>query len=373
MRAANILHLGIKELRSLLRDPVMLVLIVFAFTFSVYSSATTMPETLNRAPIAIVDEDRSPLSARIVDAFQPPFFLPPDLIDFGQMDARMDAGRDTFALVIPAGFQRDILSGQPAVVQLNVDATRITQAFSGGGYVQAIVTAEVQEFANRHRGDANLPVDLVLRARFNPELDNARFGSVMEIISNVTMLSIILAGAALIRERERGTIEHLLSMPVTPLEIMIAKVWSMGTVVLLASAASLSVVVQGLLGVPVEGSVLLFLSGAALHMFATTSLGIMLATFARSMPQFGLLLVLVLLPLQMLSGGVTPRESMPLAVQTLMLAAPDTHFVMLAQAILYRGAGIGIVWPQFLALAAIGAILFAIALARFRRTIGAMV
>jgi ABC-type transport system involved in multi-copper enzyme maturation permease subunit len=125
----------------------------------------------------------------------------------------------------------------------------------------------------------------------------------MEVINNVTMLSIILTGAALIREREHGTIEHLLVMPVTPFEIMTSKVWAMGLVVLVACTLSLLGVVQGLLAVPIEGSLLLFLAGAALHLFATTSMGIFLGTLARSMPQFGLLLMLVLLPLQMLSGG----------------------------------------------------------------------
>jgi ABC-2 type transport system permease protein len=143
-------------------------------------------------------------------------------------------------------------------------------------------------------------------------------------------------------------------------------------VVLAASAFSLLFVVQGLLSVPIEGSLALFLAGTALHLFATTSMGIYLATLARSMPQFALLLMLVLLPLQMLSGASTPRESMPEAVQYIMLAAPNTHFVMLAQAILYRGAGLAAVWPQFLAIAAIGTALFALALARFRRTIGTM-
>jgi ABC-2 type transport system permease protein len=186
------------------------------------------------------------------------------------------------------------------------------------------------------------------------------------------MLSIILTGAALIREREHGTIEHLLVMPVTPTEIMLAKVWSMALVVLLAASVSLLLVVQGLLRVPMGGSMALFLAGASLHLFATTSMGIFMATLARSMPQFGLLLVLTLIPLQLLSGGTTPRESMPALVQDLMLAAPTTHFVELGQAILYRGAGIDVVWPQFLALLGIGAVFFAVALGRFRRTIGQM-
>ncbi|WP_287983417.1 ABC transporter permease, partial [Diaphorobacter sp.] len=278
----------------------------------------------------------------------------------------------TFVLDIPPDFQRDVLAGRAAEVQLNVDATRMSQAFSGNAYVQQIVLSEVSEFVQRYRGTAAPPVDLALRMRFNPALDKAWFGSLMEIINSVTMLSIILTGAALIREREHGTIEHLLVMPVTPTEIMLAKVWSMALVVLLAATTSLVLVVQGLLRVPIGGSLGLFLAGAALHLFATTSMGIFMATVARSMPQFGLLMVLTLIPLEMLSGGTTPRESMPALVQDLMLAAPTTHFVELGQAILYRGAGMDVVWPQFLALAGIGSVLFALSLARFRRTISSM-
>ncbi len=370
MRAANLLDLGVKELRSLSRDPIMLVLIVYAFTVSIYAAATAMPETLQKAPIGIVDEDRSPLSQRIVDAFQPPHFLPPRLITHKDMDQRMDAGLDTFALDIPPGFQRDVLAGRRPALQLNVDATRMNQAFAGSGYVQAIIAGEVNGFLRSQGKPAAAPVELSERMRFNPELNRSWFGSVMEVIGHITMLAIVLTGAALIREREHGTVEHLLVMPVTPFEIMAAKVWSMALVVLFAAGLSLALVVQGLLAVPIEGSVALFLAGAALHLFAATSLGIFLATIARSMPQFGLLLMLVLMPLQILSGSVTPRESMPEIVQVLMLAAPDTHFVMLAQAILYRGAGFAVVWPQVVALGVIGAALFALSLGRFRKTIG---
>ena len=368
----NIYRLGVKELWSLLRDPTMLVLIVYVFTLSGYAAATAMPEILHKAPIAIVDEDQSQLSQRIVSAFYPPQFNTPALITAREMDAGMDAGHYTFVLNIPPDFQRDVLAGRAAEVQLNVDATRMSQAFSGNAYVQQIVLSEVSEFVQRYRGTAAPPVDLALRMRFNPALDKAWFGSLMEIIYSVTMLSIILTGAALIREREHGTIEHLLVMPVTPAEIMLSKVWSMGLVVLVTAFVSLNLVVLGLLGVPIEGSLALFVVGAALCLFATTSLGIFLATLARNMPQFGMLMVLVLVPLQLLSGSMTPRESMPQLVQDIMLAAPTTHFVELAQAILYRGAGIGVVWKPFLALALIGSALFALALTRFRRTISQM-
>ena len=367
MRIANIFNLGIKELRGLARDPVLLFLIAYAFTLDIYAGATAMPETLNRAPIAVVDEDQSPVSSRIVTAFYPPYFVPPRIINASEMDARMDAGLDTFALDIPPNFQRDLLAGRSPTIQLNVDATRMSQAFSGGGYVQSIVSAEITEFLNRYRSQVSMPVDLVLRARFNPELNKGWLGAISNIISSITMLSIVLTGAALIREREHGTIEHLLVMPVTPTEIMVSKIWSMALVVLAASLVALVFVVRGLLDIPVAGSLVVFTVGTALMLFATTSLGIFLATIAGSMPQFGLLMVLILFPLEVLAGSLTPRESMPEAIQYLMLAAPNTHFVALSQAVIFRGAGLGVVWPQLLALLAIGTVLFALALRRFRR------
>ena len=369
---ANIYDLGVKELWSLWRDPMMLVLIVYVFTASVYTRATSMPETLHNAPIAIVDEDNSALSQRVASAFYPPQFTQPAMIDYRDVDPGMDAGLYTFALVIPPNFQRDVLARRSPALQLNVDATRMSQAFTGSGYIQQIAIGEVNEFVKRYRGAEPLPVDLALRARFNPSLDKAWFGSVVQIINHITLLSIILTGAALIREREHGTIEHLLVMPVTPAQIMLSKVWSMALVVLIASFLSLNLMVRGVLGVPIEGSLALFFAGAALSLFATTSMGIFLATLARNMPQFGMLMMLTIMPLQMLSGGSTPRESMPEIVQNIMLIAPTTHFVELSQAILYRGAGLETVWQPFLALALIGTVLFFLSLARFRKTIGQM-
>lgn len=368
----NIIYLGMKELRSLMRDKAMLALIVFAFTVSIYSSATVTSGSLHLAPIAIADQDRSQLSERIINSFYEPYFLAPADIDISQMDGLMDSGTYTFTMDIPPNFQRDVLAGRRPAIQLNVDATRMSQAFLGNSYIQNIVTEEVNTFLAKNRQNTVLPVDLDIRARFNPNLNQMWFGSVMAIINNITMLSIVLTGAALIREREHGTIEHLLVMPVTPFEIMMSKVWSMGLVVLLASLGSLLLIVRFLLQVPIEGSITLFMCGVALSLFATTSIGIFMGTFARSMPQFGLLMIMVLLPLNMLSGGMTSRESMPQFVQDIMQTMPTTHFVSLAQAILYRGADFLIVWPQFIYLIIIGGVFFGAALLRFRKTISAM-
>jgi ABC-2 type transport system permease protein len=210
------------------------------------------------------------------------------------------------------------------------------------------------------------PVTLSVRVAYNPNVTTAWFTSVMGIINNVTMLAIILAGAAVIREREHGTMDHLLVMPVTPFEIAMAKVLANGLVITVAVGLSLAIVVRTLLAIPVAGSIPLFMSGVALYLFFATAIGIVLATIARSMPQLGLLYMLVAMPMNMLSGSNTPLESMPPVLQAIMQVSPSTHFVSFAQAILYRGAGFSVVWPDLLAVAAIGGALFALALARFR-------
>lgn len=368
-RLANIFRLGVKELRSLWADKVLLILICWAFTGAIYSAAKGVSQELRNAPVAVVDEDRSPLSQRLIGALTPPYFKTPELISPREMDPALDQGRYSFSIVIPANFQRDLQAGRRPAIQVNIDATIMSQSFIGAGYIQSIFAGELNEYLTGTRDSSALPVRLATRVRFNPNLTGFWFGGVMEVINNVNMLTIILVGAAFIREREHGTLEHLLVMPLTPFEIMLAKIWANGLAVLLGAAIALYFVVQGLLQVPIAGSLPLFLCGAALYLFSAASIGIFLGTLARSMPQLGLLIILTIIPLQLLSGGVTPRESMPLVIQDIMLAAPTTYFVRLAQAILYRGAGLDVVWPDFLAIAGIGGVFFAIAQARFRRSV----
>jgi ABC-2 type transport system permease protein len=368
-RLGTIAQLGIKELRSLWADKVLLLFIVWAFTGGVYSAATGASRELHQAAIAIVDDDRSPLSQRLIDAFYPPHFRQPAMIDARAIDPRLDAGDYTFVIHIPANFQRDVLAGSRPDLQVNIDATRMSQSFIGAGYIRNIVLDEVAEFTRNSHLQVPAPIALVTHVKFNPNLTGHWFGGVMEIMEFVTILSIILTGAALIREREHGTIEHLLVMPLTPFEIMAAKVWANGLVVLIAAFLSLQIVVRTILQVPISGSVPLFLFGTALYLFSGTAIGIFVATVARSMPQLGLLVILIVLPLQILSGAFTPRESMPQLVQDLMLLAPTTHFVKFTQAVLYRGADLSVVWPSILAIAGIGAVFFGIALLRFRKTV----
>ena len=183
------------------------------------------------------------------------------------------------------------------------------------------------------------------------------------------MLTIILVGAAFIREREHGTIEHLLVMPLRPFEIMMAKIWANGLAVLIGVAFALGVMVRHVLAVPIAGSLALFLGAATLYLFAAASIGIFLGTIARSMPQLGLLIIMTIVPLQLLSGGVTPQESMPAAIQNIMAATPTTYFVRIAQGILYRGADLADIWLDMLLMTGVGAVFFSIALFRFRKAV----
>ncbi|MBL4606994.1 MAG: ABC transporter permease [Pseudomonadales bacterium] len=368
-KLGNIYNLGIKELRSLYRDPVLMILILLAFSFMIVVAGKAASLKLNNAPIAIVDEDQSPLSSRLISAFYPPSFKTPHLINLDEIDSATDEGKYTFTLNIPPHFHRDVLAGKQPALQINADATQMTQAFIGANYIQQIINAEVNEYLNGVRVEQNLPIKIAIRMRFNPTLTEEWFGGVMELINMIAMLSVILTGAALIREREHGTLEHLLVMPLTPSEIMISKIWAMGLVVLVATALSLHFIIQGILKMPIAGSVPLFLFGTALMLFSTTSLGIFLGTVARTMPQLGLLMMLLIMPMQLLSGGVTPYESMPDIIQTIMQAAPTTHYVRISQAILYRGAGFDIVWPHFLAITFIGLVFVVISLIIFRRSL----
>ncbi|HTO44848.1 MAG TPA: ABC transporter permease [Burkholderiales bacterium] len=367
-RLQSVLWLGFKELASLGRDAAMVGLIIYAFTYAVYGPAKGAQMELRNASVAIVDEDRSELSRRIADALLQPFFKRPEAIGASEVDRVMDAGRYTFVIDIPPRFESDLEAGRNPTIQLNVDATAMSQAGHGAAYIQSIIAQEIQRVAPAP-SDTAPSVRLVTRAKFNPNLIETWFLGVSQIINNITMLAIILSGAAVVREREHGTIEHLLVMPLGPSDIMLAKIWSSALVIIIVSTISLLVVVQGMLGVPVAGSIPLFMASTGVYMFSVSSLGILLATVARSMPQFGLLAIPVFLMLNILSGGQTPLDSMPQWLQNVMQFSPTTHFVSMSMAILYRGAGLSAVWPDFAAVAGMGLVFFVAALAGFRRTV----
>ena len=370
LHVANIYRLTIKELRSFRSDPIMLALVAYAFTVAIYAAATGASTEATNLSVGIVDEDHSDLSRRIADGLTPPTFQRAVEITAGEIDPGMDSQRFMYVIEIPTKFQEDILAGRRPTVQINVDATAAAQAANGMTYIQNVILNYVTGFVSGREGWSGAPVKVVTRTKFNPNFNTSWFTSVMQIVSNLTMITVMLTGAALIREREQGTVEHLLVMPVVPAEIMLSKILANGMVVLLATTLSLAFVVEWWLQVPVAGSRLLFLGGACFYVLAVAALGIALGTVAATMAQFGLLSIPVLLVMMLLSGSTTPLESMPVWLKYLMLSiSPTPHFVIFSQDVLYRGADLSIVWPEILATAVIGAGYFGFALYRFRRVI----
>jgi len=369
----HIVQLGIKELLSLARDPVLLFLIAYAFTFSVYTPAKSAVMDVINASIAVVDEDDSAASRQIRDSLLPPLFLPAALIPFSEINKAMDEGKYTFVIDIPPKFQHDLTKGATPTVEVITDATAMSQAGRGPSYIQKIITAEAEPFwSGKGKRENKDLVRLVTRARFNPNMQQSWFVAINQIINNISVLAIFLTGAAVLREREHGTIEHLLVMPLNPYELMFAKIWANGLVVIVAVVLSLFIVVKGAIGVPIAGSITLFLAGLVIYLFSVTALGVMLATLVRSMPQFGLLAFPVFIVMSLLSGGQTPLESMPIALQKFMQFVPSTHFVSFSQAVLFRNATPAMVWRDMMKMLLIGAAYTGFTLSRFRKMLAAI-
>src|SRR5262245_27171087 len=365
----NILWLGLKEIRSLVSDKVMVGFVIYAFTFSIYSQATGTSNEVNNASIAFADEDESALSQELFNAFFPPRFQFPKRISIRDVETAMDKGLYMFVVTIPPNFERDLRSGRHPDIQLNIDATAMQQAGIGSGYIKNIINQRVSSFLTRTDVDAQQPVHLVVRKMFNPNGVSSWFTSIVAIINQLTLLTIVLTGAAVIRQREHGTLEHLLVMPLTAFEIAIAKVWANGLVILVAVALSLYLVVQTMLQVPFAGSHFLWFFGVVLYLFFATALGVFLGTISRSMAQFALLIILVVLVLQLLSGGSTPVESQPRWLQYVTYFLPSRHFVSFSQVIIYRGGGIEAVWRQFLMVSLVGLACFVYSVSLFRKSI----
>ena len=364
----NILALSAKELRSLFSDTVLVVLIVFAFTALVHSAATGINNDVNNASVGVIDADQSVLSHRILDALQQPHFQKPVPVQREEVEELLDKGKLMFVLEFPPNFQRDVEMGREPKVQLLTDATNMAQAGLGQSYIGHIFQNELVDFLKqKDLIDEMTPVKSVATLVFNPNATDMWPAAVMEVDHMITMITLVLVGAAVIRERERGTIEHLLVMPVNSAEIVLAKIIANGLVICTIALLSMRFMVGGLLQVPLLGSLTLFALGAGLFMFSIASLAVMLATLAPTMPQYSLLMMPVYIIALMFSGSSSPRSNMPETAQWISEYWPTTQFITLAQNVLLRGAGFDVVWPQMVAMTISGALFLGFALLRFRR------
>ncbi|MBE2894912.1 ABC transporter permease [Spirabiliibacterium falconis] len=362
----NVYFLSVKELRSLFSDYTLMGLVVIMFTFTIYSIAKGITTEVKNASVAVWDQDQSTLSYQIRDAILPPYFKQVKSISPAQIDKAMDEGEFIFVLTIPPEFEQKMLAGEQPQIQLLVDATAMTQAGVGASYLSQIINRQISEFLHQPSMSEILPLKPVVNVLFNSNLRSEWFMPMTQITGNSSLLALILVGAAVIREREHGTIEHLLVMPVSASEIAFSKILANGLVILVSAMLSLYFVVHQFLGAPINGSIWLFAASEVVYLFSIAGLGLFLATQAPTMPQFSLLCLPVYIVLYLLSGAPSPFENMPQGVQDVMQLSPLTQFVAISQDVLFRGAGWETIWHRVLIMAVLGAIFVALAIASFR-------
>lgn len=365
----NTLRLMIKELRAIRGDRVMVVLILYIFTVATWLVSDAAQTDVENLRVAVIDEDQSQLSHRLTAAIRAPLFADPVAMTAAEAALAQQQGQQILVLSVPPGFERGLRRGESQELMILIDATAVAQAGNGAVFLQQLLAEELRAWAAPGRNAAGL-IEVVYRHRFNPNLTGTWFSSVMQLMNSVTILTLILSGASMIREREHGTIEHVLVMPVHPHEIVFSKVLATAAVILTASVASLVFMIQGVMGVPVAGSLLLYTAGAGLYVVAVASIGLLLASFTWNMGQFGLLVIPVIIVMILLSGGMTPLESMPGWLSLLIrLISPAPHFVGFAQSVLYRGAGFSLVAGELAAMAVMAAVALSVVLLRFRKVL----
>jgi len=364
----------VKEFLQLLRDVVLLVFIAYAFTADIYLAGAGVSLQLRQAALVVMDHDKSASSRELLSRFMPPNFRitgeaahprhAMDLLDQGDAMAVIDIG--------PC-FEKTLVSGEPATVQIQIDTTNSVLGFLASSYAQQITGKYGLEIAMKKLGAAggSAATGPIIqddhRVWFNPNQNDAWFMSISELLTIITLFSVLLPGAAMVREKERGTVEQLLVAPLSAFQIMFPKVLAMTAVILIGCAVSLAVVISGIFHVPIKGSLTLFFAVTALYVFTTAGLGLFISTIARNLAQVGMMTVLVFTPMLFLSGAWTPPEAMPAWMRMVMYASPLHYYIDAGFGILLKGAGIDILWDEILEMALLGSVIFAMGMWRFRK------
>lgn len=364
-----------KELLQLVRDPILVGFILYAFTVNLWLAGRAVSFQLREAVLLVHDADRSPASRELVARFRAPEFRVAGEVARAEGGLRrLDGGSAMLLLDIPPRFEAALLRGGPATVQLQVDATNSGLAFLATSYGARIVGGYGLEEASRlgapGAGEPLPVVDGEQRLWFNQNATDAWGTVIIELLVMVTVLAILLPASAMVREKERGTVEQLLVSPLSPSQIMMPKVLAMTLVVLACTAVSLFGLLRLSFHVPVRGSLALFFLVTALYVFTTTGLGLLIATVTRNLAQVGMLLSAALPPLVFLSGAWSPPEAMPAWLRAGTLVLSLRHYLDCGFGILLKGAGVAVLWPRIAAIAGLGGALFALGAWRFRRQFG---
>lgn len=363
-----------KELLQLARDLPLLLFLVYAFTLSVYISGAGITMQLRNASLVVYDADHSFSSRELIHRFRAPYFrLDGEIADPQEGVRLLDEGRVMVLLDIPPRFHEALRSGKQTALQLQVDTTNAPQGLSAAGYAARIVGRYGLESGLSTLGfsgdtEARLPlVTSEHRVWYNPNQEDTWFQSISHVLRMITLFAVLLPAAALVREKERGTVEQLLVSPLTPFQIMFSKVLAVTAVILASTVVAVFGILQPVFGVPLKGSAWLFFLLTALYSFTTAGLGLAAATLARNQAQVGMMTVLVVAPILLLSGITSPFEAMPGWVQTLMAFSPLRYYIEVTYGILLKGAGLDVLWPVVLPMVLLGAGTFGFGMWRFRR------
>jgi ABC-2 type transport system permease protein len=363
-----------KELRQLVRNRILFGFTVYIFSLHIVITTLGASDDLRRASTVVRDGDRSAASRELVQRLRPPYFTVTGEVSSAQEGARaLDEGTARVFVDIPEDFSERLgRSDDQASVQVLIDTSKASLGYLASSYVSRIaggLGADVAAARLARAGIAEPPPRIESRERtwYNVALDLRSSFALQSLIMMMSVACVMLPATAAVREKERGTIEQLLVSPVSPLQIMWSKIGAMVLVTLTGTALAVYGVLEPIFDVPMRGSAPLFFAMVALYAFALAGLGLVLATLARSSGQVGLLVILTVLPMIFLSGTATPIEGMPRAMQWAIEALPLYHFVHITYGIAFRGEGIGSLWPQALAVAAIGSVFFVLGLWRFRK------
>jgi ABC-2 type transport system permease protein len=365
--------LMLKEWRQLVRDRALFSYVIYIFTFDIMIAAGAPELDLRNASLGVVDRDQSVASRDLSYRLRSPYysvFTVPDR--HAELQRRLDHGELRAVLTIPHGFERALMTGKTADLQLLIDASDANLSYLLASYTERIVAPLAAEYAGRRNAaggyrDTWPEVRLRARNRFNPAMREAWFATIGELIAMVTVAAILLPAAALVREKERGTIEQLLVSPLTPLQIVLAKIWAMTAVILLGTAVAVGGVMHAWLGVPFRGSALLFFALVALYAMSASGLGVLAATFARNSGQIGLVVLMLVMPIINLSGTWNLVESMPEWLRVAINLSPMRHFVDITYGVLLKGADAAMIAAPAAKMALLGAAFCAAGVARFRR------
>lgn len=366
----------IKEFRQLAGDLPILFILLWGFSGAVFIAGRAISMDINNYPVAVLDLSRSPESRELIARLREPWFkVVAHLQSDAELTDALDRGRTSLAVVIPPDFARRVRAGEGRF-QVISDGTQSQMATLAGGYITQLSGDYSVELLERRLGPsqrllAGLPqVDARPRVEFNPNITSAWFSSLLEMLNMITMISMLLTAAAMVREKEQGTLEQLLVSPLRPAELFAAKIIPTVVVILLLSPLSLFGIVGGVFGTPLRGSVLFFYAVSVLYVVSVASLGIYIAMLARNLAQAMMMLFLILFPMLFLSGATTPPESMAPWMRYATLISPMRYYIDFGYQVLFKGNGLAYVWHDILGMLVLGGLMFGFSVARFRRLLG---